>query len=87
MSHLTVLPEETNILRGSHTTFQVKGQDEFFNPAEITSNVTWSIDQSFGQFDRKQRIYSGAMWQEQVLVTASVNGIEEKATSQCRGSS
>ena len=50
LSHLTVLPQETNILIGSQTAFQVKGQDEYFNPAEIPVGVTWSVDNNLGQF-------------------------------------
>ncbi len=79
LSHLTVLPEETNILTGSHTTFQVKGQDENFNPAEITGNLTWSIGKDLGQFDENNAFKAGNV-AGTGSVTASVNGIEGKAT-------
>jgi hypothetical protein len=79
LSHLTVLPEETNILTGSHTRFQVKGQDENFNPAEITGNLTWSIENNLGQFD-ENNAFTASNVAGTGSVTASVNGIEGKAT-------
>ena len=78
LSHLTVLPEATNILIGSQTTFQVKGQDEYFNPAEITNNVSWSVDNKLGEFVGNG-IFTAGNIAGTGKVIASVNGIEGKS--------
>jgi uncharacterized protein (UPF0333 family) len=78
LSHLTVLPEETVIFTGSHTTFQVKGQDQYYHPSEITGNVTWSVDQGLGQFDQNG-VFTAGSTTASGKVTASVNNIQASA--------
>lgn len=75
LTHLTVLPEETSIFAGSHTTFQVKGQDQYFNPSEIIGNITWSVDNGLGQFD-EAGVFTAGNAAASGKVTASVNNIQ-----------
>ena len=79
LGHLTVLPQEPNILIGSQTTFQVKGQDEYFNPVEISTGVSWSAENNLGQFIENSTFKAGNM-EGKGSVTATVNGIEGKST-------
>ncbi|WP_179152009.1 phosphodiester glycosidase family protein [Oceanobacillus senegalensis] len=76
LSQLTVSPQNAKILAGSHATFSVKGQDQYYHPAEITEPITWSAESDLGAFKDDGEFQAGTKAQTGDIVasTGSVSG-------------
>lgn len=85
LAKLAVNPHQTLMLKGSHTTFEAKGQDAFGNPVSLTGPVTWkALDEvgtfaSEGLFRASDRAIEGNIQAQngQAKGTAKVNVVDK----------
>ncbi len=77
IKHITVLPSETRILAGSHTSFEVKAQDEFYNPATITEDVIFTANAGLGEFS--SHVFQAGATAGMGVITATTHSISSTA--------